>query len=133
MKLGVINMKENLYKWLNTQIRDKENFENDYEQGLHDAYEELGDRIQLGTFDTIVYIKLKSEYNIEGLKHNTEYEAYSVFGGEYFKMINDDIRDFQYYERHKFEVIKVYDYYKKKFIDKNYIDTLNEELKKGTD
>lgn len=84
----------------------------------------------LGTFDTIVYVKLKPQYSIFGLESSKEYEAYSVFGGEYFKIINDNIGDIQYYDRDKFEVIKIYDGYTKKFInivDIN-IDELNSKL-----
>lgn len=124
-------MKENLYKWLDEQIEDKEDYQNDYEQGLHDAYIEVEDKIELGAFDELVYVKLKPQYNIVGLNHDKEYEADSVFGGEYFKIINNKIGDFQYYERYKFEVVKVYDYYNKMVVNKKYIDKLNEKLSKG--
>ena len=87
-------MKENLYKWLDEQIEDKEDYQNDYEQGLHDAYIEVEDKIELGAFDELVYVKLKPQYNIVGLNHDKEYEADSVFGGEYFKIINNKIGDF---------------------------------------
>jgi hypothetical protein len=126
------NMKERLYKWLKEKIENNENYNDEYEQGLYDAYVEVESTIELGTFDTIVYVKLKPQYSILGLESNQEYEAYSVLGGEYFKIINDNIGDFQYYDRDKFEVIKIYDGYTKKFIDieKIDIDRLNEELSK---
>lgn len=116
-------VREYFEEWLKQEI-EKTNDEDSLS-----ILEHIGNKVQFASFDDILYVKLKQEYNIEKLQYGKEYEATTYIGGEYLVVCTDKVLEFVCDKRDKFEVMKVFNPYKNKVYDKEDIEKLKEIYK----
>lgn len=101
-------------KWLEKEIEKTEELtkigaedEKVYKNGFLHALEHIETIVQYGTFEEIVYVKLKDDRKVTNLNNNCVYESYSVDGGKYFEIYVEASGEIERFNRDLFEIIKI--------------------------